>query len=51
MSEPDLRGGNFPGQSPDMQRIQSYQFGHLRKIVRYAYDNVPLYRQKYDAPA
>lgn len=49
MSEPDLRGSNFPGQSPDMQRIQSYQFGRLRKIVRYAYDNVPLYRQKYDA--
>jgi phenylacetate-CoA ligase len=30
-------------------KIQNYQLKRIRRMVRYAYDNVPLYRRKYDA--
>ena len=30
-------------------KIQAYQLGRIRRLVRYAYENVPLYRRKYDA--
>ncbi len=31
------------------RKIQAYQLARIRRIVRYAYENVPLYRRKYDA--
>ena len=31
-----------------LQHIRNYQLNHIQKIFRYAYENVPLYRHKYD---
>jgi phenylacetate-CoA ligase len=31
------------------ESIRAYQFGELQKLVGFAYDHVPLYREKYDA--
>jgi phenylacetate-CoA ligase len=32
-----------------VQKIRNYQLKHIQKMLRYAYENVPLYRAKYDA--
>jgi phenylacetate-CoA ligase len=37
----------IPGQNES--KIQAYQLRRIRHLVRHAYDNVPLYRRKYDS--
>jgi phenylacetate-coenzyme A ligase PaaK-like adenylate-forming protein len=32
-----------------LEKIRGYQLSRIRRIVNYAYENVPLYRRKYDA--
>ncbi len=47
MTESDINQAKTVVPEQNESKIQAYQLGRIRRLVRHAYDNVPLYRRKY----